>query len=401
MLKKAKIRMVDTIEAIVSLIKHKKNCSIENGQKCLFIPLFGMIGDGVLFLDALSGYLSFFHDEQGYEIVIGCRRQMADLIRMVYPDGPYEIVEMDRNRMQQSLKEFLACLDRLGEYHFDMILNVRERLSDENILIYALPANQKITFRNNASEPLNFIARFFYRNTYNRVVYADPSSDQYQRYGKLLKELGYVDYVSHVSRIPVSQSNIAQDESYIVISPGASDEKKCWPTDRFSELCDWIIAEYKINVYLVGAKADKKYANMIKKSTRYGKNVFDYCGNTSMSEWIELLRNARLVISNDSASIHIAAAVQTPSICIAPQHDGYRFLPYQPDEVRDDDVLPYPVRCERVSCFDCRLNNRRGEIYADPECKMSIAEKNTMKCIEKITVDYVTEVVEMVMSNIM
>ena len=385
--------IVRSLEAVVSLFKHKKTRKSGSDQKYLFLPLFGMIGDGVLFLDALSGYLSFFHDEQGYRVVIGCRHQMADLIKMVYPDKVYEIVEMNRNRMQRSLKEFLSCLTRLEKYNFDLILNVRERLSDENILIYAIPAKQKITFRNNDAEPENIVKRFFYRNTYDSVVYADPDADQYKRYGKFLRELGYKDYVSHISRIPMQQELGTQrkksNEPYIIISPGASDEKKCWPTDRFAILCDRIITDFDMDVYITGAGADRKYADIIRQSVKNRERVYDYCGNTSIPEWIELIRGAKLVISNDSASVHVAAAVQTPSVCIAPQHDGYRFLPFQPDEVRPDDVLPYPVRCDRVNCFDCRLNNRKDEIYGDIDCQDSIKKLGAFKCISGIAVEMV------------
>ena len=392
--------LIRTLEAIVSLKQHKKIVhENKSNQKYLLLPLFGMIGDGVLFLDALSEYFSFFHDKQGYKIVIACRSQMGKLIRMVYPDEKYEIVEMNRNKMQKSLKEFMQCLNRLGQYDFDMIINVRERLSDENILLYALPAKYKITFRNGNIEPSNFIAKFFYRNTYDRVVYADPDSDQYKRYGKMLKELGANDYISHISRIPELYEGGKVCDSYVIVSPGASDEIKCWPSDRFAKICDWIIEKYNINVYIVGAQGDKKYADIIKKNIKNIRRTFDYCGNTSISEWIEILRNAKLVISNDSASIHIAAAVQTPAVCIAPQHDGYRFLPYEPDEILIDDVLPYPVRCEKVNCFDCRLNNRKREIYADPDCKKIIKEKRTMKCIDKISIADVMKAIDVVMGS--
>jgi len=393
--------VVRAVEVAISLVKHRRNQEKKDDgeKKCLFLPLFGMIGDGVLFMDALSGYLSYFHDELGYDIVIGCRRQVGELIKLVYPDKAYEIIEMDRNRMQKSVREFWDCLNRLNGYDFDIIINVRERMLDENILIYALSASRKITFRNNTKEPKAFVSRFFHRNTYGGIFYADPDSEQYRRYGKLLKELGYSGYKSHVSRIPVISGRMAKSKPYFVVSPGASSEKKCWPQDRFSEICDKIIEEYNLDLYISGSDIDQKYADTIKVNMKNRDRVYNYCGSTEMDEWIELLRNARIVISNDSASVHIAASVQTPAVCIAPQHDGFRFLPYQPDEVMPDDVLPYSVRCDRVNCFDCRINNSRHETYADPECRKSIEQKRVMKCIEKIQVKDVLDAVYKMMSR--
>ena len=56
-------------------------------------------------------------------------------------------------------------------------------------------------------------------------------------------------------------------------------------------------------------------------------------------EFINMIANASLVIANDSAPIHLAAALDVPSICIGSEAVG-RFIPYFLEKSREGMVLP-------------------------------------------------------------
>ena len=74
----------------------------------------------------------------------------------------------------------------------------------------------------------------------------------------------------------------------------------------------------------------KKLQKKIKKNIS-NKKLIDITGKTSLLEFIELIRLSKLVIANDSASVHIANAVETKSICISDGNNFGRFVPYPKD----------------------------------------------------------------------
>ena len=50
-----------------------------------------------------------------------------------------------------------------------------------------------------------------------------------------------------------------------------------------------------------------------------------------------------MVIGNDSATLHIAAAHRVKAICIAGIYDKFQFFPYLVDELDEGDRLPEEI----------------------------------------------------------
>lgn len=398
-IKKVYIRISNCVHSLI--LHYQKPRKDSEDEKYILIPLFGMIGDAILFLDALNGYRKLFPEEKGYHIVIGCRPQVKALFQNMGLDRQFEIIILDRGKMYIDKEEFIKTIKAFSVHDYELIAHVRARHGMEDVVLYAIPGKRKVVFRNGNVSPSSLIERFFYNHTYDEVIYADEDTDQYGRYGKMLHVLGLEDYKSHVSRISQNKKEILHDYPYCILCPSSSSKEKCWPTERFARIADAIIKDYGLDVCLTGGKEDKSYSDEVMEKIKEKSYVFDFTGRTSMNSWIELIRNAELVISNDSASIHIAAAVQTPSVCIAPQHDGYRFLPYQPDVILADDCLPCVVRCARVNCFDCQLSNRKKDAQADPECQFSINKNGTFKCVDWITVEDVYEKVCLILNQLL
>jgi heptosyltransferase-2 len=113
---------------------------------------------------------------------------------------------------------------------------------------------------------------------------------------------------------------------------GASDPSKCWPQDNFFQVMMHILAGYGAAVLLVGGKETKAKAAAL--AARYQGNFFDFCGETSLSQLASLLKRCRMLISNDSGPVHVAAAVGTPVVSIftrnQPGINPERWAPLEP-----------------------------------------------------------------------
>ena len=81
-------------------------------------------------------------------------------------------------------------------------------------------------------------------------------------------------------------------------------------------------------------------------------NAIDLVGKTSLVELVELLRNALLVLSNETSAVHIGAAVGAPVICILGGGHFGRFLPYVVEKPEPSRPTPIVV-VQPMSCFGC------------------------------------------------
>ena len=83
---------------------------------------------------------------------------------------------------------------------------------------------------------------------------------------------------------------------------------------RFAEVADRLIAEHGVRVCVVAGEADAPVAEAVMQ--RMCRPAINCAGRLSVGELAALLRRCRVLISNDSGPVHVAAAVGTPVVDI-------------------------------------------------------------------------------------
>jgi len=112
------------------------------------------------------------------------------------------------------------------------------------------------------------------------------------------------------------QENNLKPNEFIAIHPGASDSTKCWPTANFALLMDRLAERYALKIVLVGSVQTISSAEEILRQTQKASQFLNLTGKTSLAQTVSLLRRARLLISNDSGPVHVAAGVGTSVISL-------------------------------------------------------------------------------------
>ena len=84
---------------------------------------------------------------------------------------------------------------------------------------------------------------------------------------------------------------------------------KRWPAQHFAELARLLHAR-GYAIWLIGSPRDAEIGQAVQSQS--GGICHDLCGRTGLSEAIDLLALARLVVSNDSGLMHVAAALDRP-----------------------------------------------------------------------------------------
>jgi heptosyltransferase-3 len=102
---------------------------------------------------------------------------------------------------------------------------------------------------------------------------------------------------------------------YVVVHAPSNMPYKCLPTERTARLIEQLVKDGE-RVVLTGAptEIDLALVRAIRDACRV--DTVDFSGQLSMKEVAVLIRQAKLVISVDSAPVHIAAAMHTPVVAI-------------------------------------------------------------------------------------
>lgn len=120
---------------------------------------------------------------------------------------------------------------------------------------------------------------------------------------------------------PVSakfQLPLSSQQKRLIFCPGAEfGPAKQWPATHYAELANTLIQQ-NWQLLILGSPADKTIATTIFEQIAPANqsSAFNLSGTTQLSDAIDLLATADLVISNDSGLMHIASALQKPLIAI-------------------------------------------------------------------------------------
>lgn len=129
----------------------------------------------------------------------------------------------------------------------------------------------------------------------------------------------HVDIYSILAQLPISFEFLPfqpKERTYIVLNCGSSPKwvSKRLPTHKWKEIAEILHKKFQLPFILTGEKTEHTYIEEIANAITHPNKVL--AGKTTILELKEVLANAFLTISTDSASLHISSVQKTPSIGI-------------------------------------------------------------------------------------
>ena len=102
----------------------------------------------------------------------------------------------------------------------------------------------------------------------------------------------------------------------VAIHPWTSNAAKSWPMDSFRQLAR-LLENSGVPVIIIGGKENQ--AAMRRWKTELPASTGDLVGEVPLGFLPALLKQCRALVSNDSGPVHVAAAVGTPALVVAPR----------------------------------------------------------------------------------
>ncbi len=110
-------------------------------------------------------------------------------------------------------------------------------------------------------------------------------------------------------------NRIAVDTPVFGVNAGAEyGPAKRWPIDRFSEATQEIQKRTGCAWIIFGGKGDLDLAARLAAGLNHEPSVFNLAGRTSLRQLMALLKACRVVLTNDTGPMHVAAALGTPVV---------------------------------------------------------------------------------------
>ncbi len=106
------------------------------------------------------------------------------------------------------------------------------------------------------------------------------------------------------------QSPVTSHQSLVVLAPGSTWATKRWP--YFAELAR-ILAD-RFSVAIIGSEAEQDAARRIRNEAAV--EICDATGSLSLLGSAELIGRAAALVTNDSAPLHLASAMNTPTVAV-------------------------------------------------------------------------------------
>ena len=104
-----------------------------------------------------------------------------------------------------------------------------------------------------------------------------------------------------------------QEKPLVALHPGAGDPERRWPPEKFAAVGD-ALATVGAHIVVTGTKEEEHLVNAVISAME--ARAQDLCGCLSLGGLASLLSRCRVLISNDSGPLHLAAAVGTPTVGI-------------------------------------------------------------------------------------
>ena len=141
-------------------------------------------------------------------------------------------------------------------------------------------------------------------------------------------------------------------ERFVCVHPGARLYTRRWPPEYFVAVAQNVV-RMGFSVVLTGSEEESLLTRRVARELP-PQAVVDLAGRTSLGTFAALLKDARLLLCNDTGVSHVAAALRVPSVVVCCGADPRRFAP--PDHALHE-VLHHPIACRPCPHLHCPIGH--------------------------------------------
>ena len=298
--------------------------------------------------------------------VIRCIKSQKDvelhyLTKLQYKDIVNSNIYIDKVYTYQY--NYLDVIKELKKEEYDYVIDLHNNIRSKWFRL-SLRSNNYVIEKENIKKLLliNFGINFVKNHTVDR-------------YFNAIKELGFINDKKGLDYFIKQEHEIDFNvkQQYISWCIGGSYEQKKLSYDQIINVCNRI----ETPIVFLGGKNEKDLALRVVKNS-INKKLHNFCGEISLSESANLIKNSSFLLTNDTSLMHIGAAFNTPTIsfwgCTKPSLGFGPYLNKKSIEILSENTNP----CSRHG-NSCR--------HTEGGCVKLIDKEIIYKEIQKISLE--------------
>ena len=161
----------------------------------------------------------------------------------------------------------------------------------------------------------------------------------------------------------VSLHHSFQKKQHIVVNINSEASSRRLTVTKAVEELNLLRKSTDALIYLIGAPKEKPFVDEVLNKLENKGNIENVAGRTNLSQLVELLASARLLLTTDSGPAHLANALGTHTIVLFGAGNEANTAPY-------NSALLTAIRLGKLSCEPCVKNVCK--LYEIPQCMQQL-----------------------------
>ncbi len=350
------------LRGVRGVFRSERSTPAEKQEKHVIIFRHDGIGDYVLFRNFLE-VLKKSPRFAGYKITLLGNAAWKDLAEFLDKDYIDKFIWLDKKSFTVDFFYRYKKFNEITAVKYDILIHPfsREFFNADNDLAFLIKADKKIgsirlpsftkPYKNKILEKIynelipdveNVRFEFYKNKNFFEKLLSETAT------GKTNAEISlnrpFINLPAHpadrssapaLSSIADLKSKLGISSPYAAFFIGASVKHRKWPPEYFAETARYLHTKYGFHIVLCGGKSELNDAAEFKKhypSDLAGKASFtDAVGKISLIELLYIVKDASLVISNETMAPHIAMALANAGTVNASRTNQTSAATYAPD----------------------------------------------------------------------
>jgi len=283
-----------------------------------------------------------------------------------------QLILYDKKGKQKGIGNFLKLVDFVRKEEFDLAI-LPHRSLHSAFLAYLSKIPRRIGFHS-ASGSFLYTDEVTYRTNLHEI----------DRNLSLLSPLGCSRRNIKLQLFPaeedfawadefLNQSGVDKNKKLAAIFPSSAWATKRWTIEGFADVAERLIQEANAEVLLLGSNKDEKL--LLKISSIMREKPIIPIGKTNLLRSLALVSKCSVVLSNDSAPVHMSVALGKPVVVIfGSTLPEFGFAPYGEH---------HTIIQKNIYCRPCGIHGKKVCPEIHFKCMKDISPDETFQAVKK------------------
>ncbi len=339
----------------------------------ILIIRFSALGDVAMVVPVVSSLARQYPD---LRITVLSRSFARSLFEDLAPNIGF--MEADLKREYHGIKGLNALYRRLTAKQFTAVADLHNVLRSDFLRMRFNIGRYKVAHINKHRK-----GRRRLTTTNNKQLVQQPSS--FQNYADVLARLGYPIELDFHSIFPEGKGDLSllpatltlSPQQNIGIAPFAAHEGKIYPLPLMQQVIEQLIKQYpEAHIFLFG-KGKREEEVFPQWCKQYPSCIYVGSQVETMKQELVLMSHLDVMLSMDSANMHLASLTATPVVSVwGATHPYAGFMGWNQD--------PENVIQVSLECRPCSIYGQKPCMRGDYACLNNIAPETIVERINKI-----------------